>query len=63
VPELLETSDFRLFSIHYLEWPGPRKQRDGHLPRVRFRRPLCHALRLGQREHLPHVFRQRPLLV
>ena len=55
--------DFRLppLSIHHPEWSGRRKQRHGDLP-AQDRRPLCHALPPGQREHLPDVFRQRPLL-
>ena len=61
VPELVETSDFLHFRFITLNGPAARKQRHGHLP-AEDQRPLCHALPPGQREHLPDVFRQRPLL-
>ena len=55
--------DFRLspLSIHHAERSGRPEQRHGPLP-AQDRRPLRHALPAGQREHLPDVFRQRPLL-
>ena len=32
MPELLETSDFLHFRLHYAEWAGRAEQGDGDLP-------------------------------
>ena len=61
VPELVETSDFLRFRFITLNGPAAENKGHGDLP-PEDQRPLCHALPPGQREHLPHVFRQRPLL-
>ena len=61
MPELVETSYFLRFRFISLNGPAAQEQRHGALPPEN-QRPLCHALPPGQREHLPHVFRQRPLL-
>ncbi len=61
MPELVETVDFLQLSLYHLERAGRAKQRHGPFP-AEDQRALCHALAPGQREHLPHVLRQRPLL-
>ncbi len=47
--------------VHHAERPGRAEQRHGALP-AQDQRPLRHARPPGQREHLPDVLRQRPLL-
>jgi len=61
LPGLVETSDFLLFRFITLNGPAAKNKGMAIFPRKI--RPLCHAFPPGQREHLPHVFRQRPLLV
>ncbi len=61
VPELVETSDFLHFRFITLNGPAAENKGMALFPR-KIERPLCHALPPGQREHLPDVFRQRPLL-
>ena len=61
VPELVETSDFLLFRFITLNGPAAQNKGMALFPR-KIDGLLCHALPAGQREHLPDVLRQRPLL-
>ena len=61
VPELVETSDFLHFRFITLNGPAAENKGMAIFPR-KIGGLLCHALPPGQREHLPDVLRQRPLL-
>ena len=62
LPQILETDDFLHFKVSTLE--RARSPQQGLRPlSAQGQRPLRHALAAGQREHLPDVLGQSPLLV
>ena len=58
LPGLVETADFLRFRFITLSGPAAQNKGMAIFP-PQNQRALCHALAPGQREHLPHVLRQR----